>query len=498
MPYKALMATAVVVASVSGTAWLLSAENDGKFSWLPFGSHQDHQEANAMARDRTPQANEAKASNAPAPSDNALGFMLASVADDYQRSARYPDYSVPLTTAQAEAYQGNRYHPVELPLEDDGRFIVTLDKFRFTRGEPILVVASLSGRQVFGDTLSATLESATKRDKADSADLSATEDSGYYQGTISSDHEPGEYRLIVEARVDGKPVRHVSSLSIEPDLGDFGGIDSPYVSGNDLVIPVRFDPDHAGYYALHSTGDLVTRHLLENQARWLQSEGLQPLKILAVMDLAGAGGGTELADLAVSIAYNDSWYNWPVKQAVRAFTGIDPQPDNLGVVNDLQTNTARNLSVGPTAIPRLRFVGGGSSYGGITKPFIAGTDDGVVPTHSACGATTASGIDSCSNSISLAGKVSGQNGPSGLYYNHYPILMSEGANHSAVKDTQTGNISVPVVNNTVLNGLQIDFASRTYNQRAWWQLWGSGDQYVEVPNSNQTSMSNLLYNTLNN
>ncbi|BEH14423.1 hypothetical protein [Marinobacter shengliensis] len=250
MPYKALMATAVVVASVSGTAWLLSAENDGKFSWLPFGSHQDHQEANAMARDRTPQANEAKASNAPAPSDNALGFMLASVADDYQRSARYPDYSVPLTTAQAEAYQGNRYHPVELPLEDDGRFIVTLDKFRFTRGEPILVVASLSGRQVFGDTLSATLESATKRDKADSADLPATEDSGYYQGTISSDHEPGEYRLIVEARVDGKPVRHVSSLSIEPDLGDFGGIDSPYVSGNDLVIPVRFDPDHAGYYAL--------------------------------------------------------------------------------------------------------------------------------------------------------------------------------------------------------------------------------------------------------
>jgi hypothetical protein len=231
----------------------------------------------------------------------------------------------------------------------------------------------------------------------------------------------------VEARVDGKPVRHVSSLSIEPDLGDFGGIDSPYVSGNDLVIPVRFDPDHAGYYALHSTGDLVTRHLLENQARWLQSEGLQPLKILAVMDLAGAGGG--------------------------------------------------------------------SSYGGITKPFIAGTDDGVVPTHSACGATTASGIDSCS---SLAGKVSGQNGPSGLYYNHYPILMSEGANHSAVKDIQAGNISVPVVNNTVLNGLQIDFASRTYNQRAWWQLWGSGDQYVEVPNSNQTSMSNLLYTTLNN
>mgnify|MGYP005819121517 CR=1 FL=1 len=248
----------------------------------------------------------------------------------------------------------------------------------------------------------------------------------------------------------------------------------------------------------HSTGDLVTRHLLENQARWLQADGLQPLKILAVLDLAGAGGGTELADLAVSVAYNDSWYNWPVKQAVKAFTGIDPEPGNLGVVNDLQTNTARNLAVNPNSIPRLRFVGGGSSYGGITKPYIEGTDDGVVPTHSACGATSANGIDSCSGNLSLAGKVSSQNGPSGLYYNHYPVLMSEGANHGDVITNQTGNMAVPVVNNTVLNGLQVDFASRTYNKRAWWQLWGSGDQYVEVPGSDQTSMSNLLYTTLNN
>ncbi|MFO8142700.1 MAG: hypothetical protein R6T87_12640 [Marinobacter sp.] len=177
---------------------------------------------------------------------------------------------------------------------------------------------------------------------------------------------------------------------------------------------------------------------------------------------------------------------------------FEPQPDNLGVVNDLQTNNARNLSTGPNAIPRLRFVGGGSAFGGITKAFIAGTDDGVVPTHSACGATTANGIDSCSGTIGLDGKVAGQSGPSGLYYNHYPVLMSEGANHFAVKDTQTGNTSVPVVNNTVLNGLQVSFASRTYNQRAWWQLWGSGSRYIEVPGSNQTSMSNLIYTTFNN
>jgi hypothetical protein len=76
--------------------------------------------------------------------------------------------------------------------------------------------------------------------------------------------------------------------------------------------------------------------------------------------------------------------------------------------------------------------------------------------------------------------------------------MNEGASHSGVLGSETGNISVPVVNNRTLNGLQVDFASRSYNKRAWWQWWGSGDRYVEVPNSNQTDMSTLVYNTLNN
>jgi hypothetical protein len=172
------------------------------------------------------------------------------VAEQYAQSTRYPDYSVPLTPAQALAYEGNRYHPVELPLEGEGQFTVTLDKFRFTRGEPILVVASLSGRQVFGDHLQATLEMAQSREQAETATLNTGQDPGYYQGSLGSDHPPGEYRLIVEAQVDGRPVRHASPLTIEPDLGDFGGLESPYISNNNLVIPVRFDPEAPGYYAL--------------------------------------------------------------------------------------------------------------------------------------------------------------------------------------------------------------------------------------------------------
>lgn len=247
MPYRALSLTLAITAGVAGTVWLLSAENEGSFRGLL-------QDTNSSA----PQKVSNQDTVAPAtpagpvpepPSENALGFMLASVAEEYQQTIRYPDYSVPLTKAQAEAYQGNRYHPVVLPLEGGGRFVVTLDKFRFSQGEPILVVASLNGRQVFGESLSATLETAGERGRVASAELENA-DPGYYQGTVSSDHPPGEYRLIVEARVDGKPVRHVSSLTIEPDLGSFEGLETAYVSGNDLVIPVRFDPEQSGYYAL--------------------------------------------------------------------------------------------------------------------------------------------------------------------------------------------------------------------------------------------------------
>ncbi len=247
MPYRALSISLAITAGVAGAVWLLSAENEGSFRGL--------QQDTTTSVPETVSSQESAAEAKPAapvskpPSDNALGFMLASVADEYQQTIRYPDYSVPLTKAQAEAYQGNRYHPVVLPLEGDGRFVVTLDKFRFSQGEPILVVASLKGRQVFGQSLSATLETAGERGRVASAELENA-DPGYYQGTISSDHPPGEYRLIVEARVDGKPVRHVSSLTIEPDLGSFEGLETAYVSGNDLVIPVRFDPEQSGYYAL--------------------------------------------------------------------------------------------------------------------------------------------------------------------------------------------------------------------------------------------------------
>jgi len=250
MSGKALVLILAVASIVAGTGYLLSENNSFGFAW-------DKQTAEPGYQDKTPGSVSPAAPPQIAagfqkkpPSDNPVGFMLSKVADQYAQSVRYPPWSVPLTEAQAKGYVGNHYEPVVLPLENEGQFTVTLDKFRFTRGEDILVVASLQGPQVMGHSLQATLENTESREPAGSKTLEQDGETGYYQGSLSTDEEPGEYRLIVEANVDGKPVRHASTLTIEPYLGDFEGLEDTYLSNNNLVIPVNFSPQASGFYAL--------------------------------------------------------------------------------------------------------------------------------------------------------------------------------------------------------------------------------------------------------
>ena len=249
MPGKAILLLMLVTAGVAGTGYLLSADNHGGFSWF---------KKQADAGDYTAARNNVSANQRTTdpdlrpepPSDNALGFMLASVAEQYTESTRYPAWSVPLSSEQANAYGGNYYEPVSLPLEENGQFTVTLEKYRFTEGEQILVAAAISGRQVVDRTLSATLENPESRDAVASTTLEEAGSRGYFEGALSADESPGEYRLIVEARLDGKPVRHASTLTIEPYLGDFEGLGDPRINDNNLIIPVHFSPERSGYYAL--------------------------------------------------------------------------------------------------------------------------------------------------------------------------------------------------------------------------------------------------------
>lgn len=248
----------------------------------------------------------------------------------------------------------------------------------------------------------------------------------------------------------------------------------------------------------HSTGDIVARYVLDNQEAWTRSAGLQPLKINAVLDLAAAGGGTELADLAVDVSSNYSWYMYPVREALRAVIGFDLDPRSLGVVNDLRPSKARTIATTPNSVPRLRFAGDGTEFLGVSKPFISGGNDSVVPLHSACGAVSNKAIDSCSNYVNMDGLRTNTNGPEGLWYNHYPVLQGDVAHNAGFKDEKQNIKMTYVYNNFNANGLKVDYDTYVERHKPWWYgWWQSPDYYQFVRDSENKTVGEVIFNALN-
>lgn len=249
-------------------------------------------------------------------------------------------------------------------------------------------------------------------------------------------------------------------------------------------------------FVTHSTGDLVLRYLLANQAHWLEAAGLQPLHVIAVLDFGGAGGGDSLANIAIDAAANNAWYMDPIKAAVKAWLGYDIYgTQHLGVLNDLVPTIARSIATAPTAIPHLRFVGGGWEYLGLTKPFLPGRDDSVVALQSACGAAQFGSYDSCVGYESMEGEQTQTSAPTALWYNYYPVLMGAGTAHSGLIGTQTGNTLVPAFDDFEVGTLRV--AIPKAQSSSWsWRSW-SWKTYVYVPNSQSVSMSQLIYSSLN-
>lgn len=193
----------------------------------------------------------------------------------------------------------------------------------------------------------------------------------------------------------------------------------------------------------HSTGDMVMRYVQANKNSLLGSTLGSRFKVAAFIDMAGAGGGTELADLGVDII-NGVNRGADALEALLEFMGYEiPLGINPGVMIDLQPSVARNTATsGLPAIPHLRIAGTGDEfYGFATHPFIKGSDDSVVPLHSACGAAINGAYDSCVQDLRMDGKVTSVSAApslSQLYDYHYPIIMSEKMAHNEMQANKTG------------------------------------------------------------
>lgn len=248
-------------------------------------------------------------------------------------------------------------------------------------------------------------------------------------------------------------------------------------------------------FVTHSTGDLVTRYIIDNQALWLRNVGLSPLNIVATFDFSGAGGGSELADLAVNVATGGGLIDLTLRAALSLWLGELPNANNVGVLNDLRVNSARQLAKAPTSrVPRLRYIGSKSDFLNATSPFLPGNDDGVVAPHSSCGAASAASFDSCSKTIATDGKITSQAGVSSFMPYHYPLLMSAAYSHSGTISNQVkGEVTAANASAAYLNNKAIRF--NTFDEKRGW--WVFSSTYRVVSGSSNSSMSDLVFKAAN-
>ncbi len=245
-------------------------------------------------------------------------------------------------------------------------------------------------------------------------------------------------------------------------------------------------------FVTHSTGDLVARYIIDNQATWLENAGLQPLNIVATFDMAGAGGGSELADTAVSAATSGGVVGELTRQAVELWLGS--MPEELGILWDLKVNNARQVAQNPSDnAPRLRFVANSDEYYNLTAGFLPGNDDGVVATHSSCGASNKGSFGSCSSSIALNGQLKSQSDAvtSFMPY-HYPMLMGDDYTHGNLPDAGYQGKVAPV--RTSFNAGYKTIRYNSYEETTGSWFWKKTYRYVSE--SNNQSFSRLILNSL--
>lgn len=251
--------------------------------------------------------------------------------------------------------------------------------------------------------------------------------------------------------------------------------------------------DNSCVIITHSTGDLVMRYMMANKNALLGSSVANRFKVAAVIDMAGAGGGTELASLGVDII-NGVNHGTDVIEALLNWAGFNFQLGIYpGVMYNLQPSIARNTAVsGIPAIPRLRIASSGDEiYGFVTHAFIKGKDDSVVPLHSACGAAYASAYDSCMRDLRIDGRVtsiSAAPSSSQLYNYHYPLIMSETMPHNSMQANHKGHemtFALTSANRYTGSGVKTINVDVEYHEvYAWWDWYRKYRFITNAPNKN--------------
>jgi len=283
-------------------------------------------------------------------------------------------------------------------------------------------------------------------------------------------------------------------------------------------------------FVTHSTGDLVLRDLLEQwRLKYLETY-LRPepewewlshilafrntsMRIYGSIDIAGAGGGSELAEAAIKTVkdYHDSsrFTRWllrttdPKTKAILNTYQRVPTLSEMGILHDLVPAVARSTAIGNSAIPRLRVVGGGrfdnnsGLLGFLTSELLEqtlpGLDDGVIAAHSACGALQRAAYNSCFRDVKPNGLLyQDEISPASFFDKHFPVLMGDSYDHSDLLD---GEGHGKITTDLLREGRDFDFYLRM-EKPALRFVQSGGELFAWVENSDHIHISDVLINQL--
>ena len=186
----------------------------------------------------------------------------------------------------------------------------------------------------------------------------------------------------------------------------------------------------------HSTGEIVMRYVMDSRNAGLLGKYASNFKVDAVIAMAGAGGGTRLADIGVELFKGINNISSFATDAFNAFFpgDITAPSTRIGMTVELQPQVARELAEAAElpAVPHLRIAASGDEiFALLTHAVIPGRDDSVLPLHSTCGAAIKGAYDSCVSDLAMNGRVkSVSNAPKAYYDYNYPIIMSEHTPHN--------------------------------------------------------------------
>lgn len=188
---------------------------------------------------------------------------MQTIAGAYAKRARFPDWSIPLSSKQWTLLHPNAYTPVTLPITIHGTTLhisVALPHATLFSDQPIQVMARISAPAGELGKVSSVKASILTRRRKELAGfpLQLTNKHDHtraYKGSepaAANSDWPRELNVRVTAQVGTQAVSVLAPFRFQPVQAILTGVGDSYVDGAVLRIPLEFKVLHEGYYRVQA------------------------------------------------------------------------------------------------------------------------------------------------------------------------------------------------------------------------------------------------------